>query len=398
MDTASLQVQMFGQFSLSCDGREINDGDNRSRKVWLLLAYMIYCRNRSISQDELIGLFWGDDEGSANPVNALKTMFHRVRTMLNQLDPDAGHALIVRRNGSYCWNPDISFHFDVEDFESLCKAGATATQNDVRLASYMKALTLYAGDFLPKLASESWVVPISAYFHNLFVQTAAEAIGLLEDAGRLEDAISLCRHVLDVEPYDESIYQHLMRDLLDNGDQQGVISLYQTMSDLLFSNFGIMPSDEIKALYREAMHTTNEREVSLSLVREQLREGTSGNGALFCDYDFFKIIYHAEARAVARSGDAVHIGLLSVAGGNGQLSKRSLDICMDNLRDIVCAGLRKGDIAARCSISQYIVLLPQANYENSCMVMERLIKAFTRQYPHSPATLRFSVQPLDPNV
>lgn len=25
------------------DDGEINDGDNRSRKVWLLLAYMIYC-------------------------------------------------------------------------------------------------------------------------------------------------------------------------------------------------------------------------------------------------------------------------------------------------------------------------------------------------------------------
>lgn len=41
-------------------------------------------------------------------------------------------------------------------------------------------------------------------------------------------------------------------------------------------------------------------------------------------------------------------------------------------------------------------LLPQANFENSRKVMERIIKAFSRQYPHSPAVLHYSVQPLDP--
>jgi hypothetical protein len=51
-----------------------------------------------------------------------------------------------------------------------------------------------------------------------------------------------------------------------------------------------------------------------------------------------------------------------------------------------------------CSASQYILMLPQANYENSCKVCERVIKTFTRQYPHSPARLRYAVQPLEPHM
>ena len=43
---------------------------------------------------------------------------------------------------------------------------------------------------------------------------------------------------------------------------------------------------------------------------------------------------------------------------------------------------------------QYIILLPQANYENSRMVADRLVSAFYRRYPHSPARLRYTVQPL----
>jgi len=399
VESAALRVRMLGEFSIQNGNQEINDGDNRSRKVWLLLAYMIYCRNRSISQEELIGLLWGEDESSSNPLNALKTMFHRVRTTLNQLDGSAGHTLIVRRNGNYAWNEDIPFAFDVEEFEALCKSGAAAEQEDQRLELYLQALGLYRGDFLPKLSAEPWVVPIAAYFHNLYIQTVLETLPLLETRSRLEDSVALCRKSLEIDPYNETLYQCLMQNLLGLGKQQGAITAYEEMSELLFSNFGIMPSDESRAIYREAVRTVNDRAVSPVTVREQLREPDGVSGALFCDYDFFKVIYHAEARAVARSGDAVHIGLLSVTGENSQeLPKRSLDRAMENLQDLIRGSLRKGDVVARCSVSQFILMLPQANYENSCKVCDRIVRAFFRQYPHSPAEIHCSVQPLEPNT
>jgi len=389
---------MLGEFSVGMGQQEITDSDNRSRKVWLLLAYMIYCRNRSVSPDELVSLLWSEEEGSSNPFNALKTMLHRVRTMLNQLGSSAGHTLIVRKDGSYAWNTHLPLTLDVEEFESLCRAAAGA-EGDERLSYDLQALALYQGDFLSKLSAEPWVVPISAYFHNLYIQTVLETVPMLEARDRLEESVDLCRKAVELEPYSEVLYQHLMRDLLDLGEQRSAIQVYENMSQLLLDNFGIMPSEELRALHREALRTVNDRAVSLGTVREQLREPQGVSGALFCDYDFFKVIYHAEARAVARSGDAVHIGLISVTGEKGEeLSKRSLDRCMENLQDVVRVSLRKGDIASRCSVSQYILMLPQANYENSCKVCERIVKAFFRQYPHSPAELRYSVQPLEPNV
>ena len=71
---------------------------------------------------------------------------------------------------------------------------------------------------------------------------------------------------------------------------------------------------------------------------------------------------------------------------------------MENLQEQIRNNLRRGDAASRCSASQYILMLPHANYENSCMVCERIIRAFTRQYPHSPAELHYSVQPLEPTL
>ena len=398
MELLPLNVHMLGGFSITAGDREISDTDNRSYKVWLLLAYLIYCRSRPVTQDELTGLLWGESESCSNPANALKTMFHRVRSLLDQLGDGLGHALVVRRRARYSWNAEIPLTLDAEEFEQLCRQGAAA-EEETRLAKYLKALELYRGGFLPKLSTESWVVPVSAYFSNLYQQTVHEAVLLLEQRGRTEEAVALCRRGVAIEPYDEFLYLHLLRELLDAGEQKEAAAAYEAMAELLFSHLGVMPSDDLKALYREALRSLSDREVSPGIVRDQLREPGYGSGALFCDYDFFKAIYHAEARGVARSGVNVHFALLSVAGETGrELPRQSLNHCMENLQDVVLASLRKGDIVSRCSISQFILLLPQANYEDSCTVLERIRKSYARQYPHSPARLRFTIQPLEPNL
>ncbi|MEG2989026.1 MAG: BTAD domain-containing putative transcriptional regulator [Oscillospiraceae bacterium] len=392
-------MTMLGGFSVTMDGNTLQSGDNRSRKLWLLLAYLSYYRNRSISQTQLLELLWEGEEGSANPANALKTMLHRLRALLDTLSPGAGHLLIISQGGTYALNPDIPVELDTDLFEAGCKAAKIAATEEQRLDAYLKVLPLYGGDFLPKFSDQSWVMPISAYLHGLYTQAISEVLPLLEARGRLETASDLCRRAIALDPYDESLYYHLMRQLLDMGQQDAAAQVYQTMSDMLIEQFGIMPSDELKALYREAQRASGDHEVDITSLREQLAEPNAAPGALLCDYDFFKVLCSAEARSISRSGMAVHIGLFSLASSSGcKLPKRSLDRCMDNLGELICQSLRRGDIAARCSVSQFILLLPQANFENSQKVLGRILKQFNRQYPHSPAVLSFSVQPLDPTA
>lgn len=399
MNEQSLQVCMLGDFSIRLGDHEIDDGGNRSRKVWLLLAYMIYTRSRSVTNEELASLLWSDEDASVNPLNAMKTMFHRARSFLDKLGDGVGHQLILRQKGGYIWNTEIPLILDTDQFESLCQQGRSASNADMKIDCWLQALDLYHGDFLDKLSSEPWVVPISAYFHQLYLQTVLEILPLLEQRHRPEDAIRTCRQAVKVEPYNEDIYRYLIRLLLAQGRQREAISIYEDMSELLFANFGIMPSDETLSLYREAIRTVNDRAVSPGIIMEQMREAVEGDGALMCDYDFFKVIYHAVARSVFRSGDAVHLALISVTDKDGnELPRRSLDRVMENLQEVICSNLRRGDIAARCSVSQFILLLPQANYENSGMVCRRLVKSFSRQYPHSPAQLQASIHPLEPTM
>ena len=396
MRDSPVHIRMLGGFSITWNGREISDTDNRMRKVWLLLAYLI-CRRTSASQEEIIDLLWARSEDRANPAGALKTMFYRARTLLNQLGDDTGQALIIRRDGGYLWNPDIPTVIDVYEFEVLCQKAVTLSDPRERLAVHLQALELYGGDFLPKLSAESWAIPLCAYFHRLYLETAESALAQLEEEERWEDVSSLCDAALKIEPYSETLYQYLIRCRIAGGDSSGAVSAYEEMSELLFSHFGVMPSNESRALYRLATRSDNSGVTHISTIRDQLREEAAPRGAMFCEYDFFRMLYQAQARAIVRSGDSIHIALLTVAGRRGKsLARRSLDRAMENLKQLIIGNLRQGDIVTQCCASQFLVMLPQANYENSRMVCERLMQAFFRQYPHSPVDIRYSVHPLEP--
>ena len=96
-----------------------------------------------------------------------------------------------------------------------------------------------------------------------------------------------------------------------------------------------------------------------------------------------------------RTGAALHVVLISLAGTEpDRLAQHSLDRAMAHLQEIIRVQLRRGDVFTQCSASQVILLLPMADYPNSQMITTRILRAFARQYPHSPVRLQTSVQPL----
>ncbi len=394
---AHIQINMLGEFSLRAGDAVVSDTGNRSKKVWCLLAYLICNRDRSVSQQKLISLLWGDDSASDNPENALRITLHRLRIQLEQLWPGAGRDLIVRKDGGYGWNGSVDADLDCDRFETLCQL--PSENEDQRLQHLLDALQLYRGEFLPRQASEMWIVPISTHFHNLYLQSVLEASMLLSARGRHEEAARICRTAVAAEPYHEPLHQILMQALAASGDPKGAGAVYEALSKRLFDDFGIRPNEQTREIYRTATHSPEDRTIPMEEVLQHIQEPEGNAGAMECDYDYFKVLCFAESRAMERSGNATHIALLSVSSSADKpLTKRSLDRIMDQLGEGLRSNLRRGDTISRCSVSQYIIMLPKANYENSCMVCRRIITAFNRAHPGVSAKINFMVQPLTPSI
>ena len=392
-----IYVHMLGSFTLRSGENQISDESNRSKKVWALLAYLICHRGTTLSQKKLIELLWGDDPASTNPENALRITLHRLRSLLDGLWPGAGKELIVHKGGGYSWNEQFETEVDYLRFEELFNRKNVPQEE--RLAICLEALQLYHGDFLERQSSENWIIPITTHFHNLFVILTLEAAGLLSGQQRHEEAAKLCRTAIEAEPYHEPLYQMLMQELAADGDISGAAAVYENLRKRLFDDFGIRPSEETRAVYRKAAHTPGDRALPIDEILEHLQEQEIIPGAMQCDYDYFKVLCHAESRAMERSGNATHVALLSATLISGEpLPKRSLERIMAQLGQQIRVNLRRGDTISRCSTTQYILMLPKANYEDSCMVCRRVINAYHRAYPHTAVRIRFMVQPLTPGI
>lgn len=391
MNATPLQVQMLNCFVLRRGSEEVQIS-GRSRKLCELLAILICERNRPVPYPELIELLWPGEAQGANPLNSLKALLHRARLCLSKFEAQIDHGLILNRDGCFQWASDFPLTLDAEEFSRLCHNMDQGEEEP--LETGLEALSLYRGDFLPMLSDSPWAAEKAAELHRLYLQTTQKVLPLLETRERWQEAAQLAGTALTLEPCREELCIRQMEALLRLGRRQEAIRVYEMFQDRLLAQLGVMPSDTLRALCRNARQDHDPRALSPDTLLERLEEPPR-SGALLCDFDFFRVLCHATARRAGRNGEPVHVALVSLASPDGSsLPRYSLDRAMDHLQEIIITRLRQGDAVTRCGASQFVVLLPQANLENSQMVCRRITQTFTRQFPHSPVTLSLSVQPL----
>lgn len=394
-----IKVNMLGEFSILNDAGDcaISDRNNRSKKVLTLLEYLITFRTREVSQTELIELLWPEGN-SDEPANTLKTLLHRARAALDELGRGTGKMMVICRRGAYAWNNDRETVVDSEEFEKCCRAAAAAEGSD-RLRLLLAAADLYKGDFLPKSASELWAVPLVTYYHTLYLNTVHEAVALLTDAARFNESIALCRKAIAIDPFDEPLHLSLIQTLMESGMQQQAMTHYSQVTELYLNKFGINPSPELTALYKDIVKTSKSTEMNLGIIREELQEREDTDGAFYCEYEFFKDIYRLQARAAVRSGGVVQIALLTAMDAAGhRLTQKQMTVTMQRLKDVIIRSLRSSDVFCRFSVSQYLILLPSARLEDSEMVLHRISGNFRREYPHMNVLLHYSALPMEPSL
>ena len=294
-------------------------------------------------------------------------------------------------------NPEIPAEVDVELFDLYCDQGDEAQDPKDRAEAYGKALDLYQTGFLTKFSGEHWVQTMELHYLNRYLAAVRNCLAALTEEGSHEGVIDLAQKALKHEPFSEILWHHLLSSLLALGRRQEAITAYEQARDLFLSDLGTMPAEPLRQLYYSAVKDIHDHRVPIDDLYENMLSKDAGKGALLCDYDFFVTVFQATARSIGRSGISAQLVVLTVESHRDQpLPKRSLDTVMHGLAEQTCANLRRGDVVTLLSNNQYAILLQMANYENACMVCERVIRAYFRRYPHSPADVHYSVKSIEP--
>ena len=391
----AVDVTLLGGFSIHTGKGSLTDENDRSVKLWSVLAYLLLHRERAVPQSEFIELFWPEDD-SANPANALKTLLYRIRAMLEPLF-GRGEQPILSRRGAYIWNPAIPCRLDIDRFSRACaRAEDQALPRRERLDLYRQAVSLYRGDLLPKLSHQMWLVPLTVRYHTSYIAAVKDFAGLLEERALYEEMHQVCARASDLDNLDEGLHTLIVRALLRQGKDAAALDHYEKATDLLYRDLGVRPSEELRALYTEIMAADQSLETDLGAIMADLRETAARPGAFVCEYGFFREAYRLEARRALRSGTCVHLCLITVSQPDGEIPPlKVLSAAMDQLQEVLVSNLRRGDVVSKSSGAQFVVMLPAANFEDSNMVMDRVVNAFYRQHRRSFLKLTVRVRELE---
>lgn len=370
-------IQLFGGFSMRCGRRVLKEEQNRMHQVWNCLQYLITHRMEQITQAVLIEALWPNGD-ITEPTNALKNIIYRVRTVLSEAFPEEKRSFILSSRGCYSWNNSITYYVDAERFERLIRQAQLPEQNSASRELLLKeALSLYTGGLLPRTTGERWSTPLRTYYRHLFLNASILLTQQCMNEQKYEAALTIARKATEMEPYDESIHALLIQALAGTGDYKGAMEHYDRVSELFYNTLGTRVSSTISDLYNQIAKPVEKVATDIALIQQSLRGTVSRDGPFFCEYNLFKSIYGTYSYLIARTGQSMSLLLLTISDTQGQVPPaRQLAVAMETLRSATANTLRRSDIVARFSPSQYILLLCGTTKENCDIISNRVRTKF----------------------
>lgn len=147
--------------------------------------------------------------GQQNPANALKTLVHRTRAVLDEMIPGGGK-LIAGSHSSYAFIESDECVIDSTKFkEYIDKTEDESLSRTRRISMYKKAIALYNSGYLAGAVGETWVQPINVYFHALYNSAVDKCAQLLYPMGKFSEIITLCERATMLDQSDEKCTQTL---------------------------------------------------------------------------------------------------------------------------------------------------------------------------------------------
>lgn len=392
--TGTIRIQMLGGFSVYVDDTLIVSAE-AGGQIWNLFEYLVCHRRKTVTQEQLIDVLWNDDV--EDPAAALKNLVYRLRkTFADAGVPFAKH-IILSSGGVYRWNNDLPCEIDTEKYEQAVQAAENAQLPAEKMRLARVAAELYPGDFMPGAVHRPWVTPINRFYHLMYFHQVYELLASYAAAERWEDMLTVASRASEIDKFEETAHCYILQALAKLGRQTQAIKHYNYVSDLFYREMGADLSPAMRTMFSEISKTVKNTNADLSALKEDLREDKAVNGAYYCEYEIFKGMYRVKARGAQRDGSSAFLGLLTIAGADGgEPEVGARNAAMQALHHAVMASLRAGDVFSRCTSAQYIIMLPNINFENGEMVLGRIARKFKSTYHSRKISISYNLQPIDP--
>ncbi|MBW6464735.1 MAG: winged helix-turn-helix domain-containing protein, partial [Firmicutes bacterium] len=331
-----IKIHTLGKFFIRRGDNVLSESSSRSRRMWEVFKYLLSHRNKSFFPEEILDRIW-PEKNYSDPNTVMRAQMFRLRQALNDDKQDNSlSSNIIFSQGCYRWEAKVNCWIDTDQFEIYVNEGKSKyTSNpDAAIDSYNNAIELYKGEYLPESAFSEWVVPVRAYFHDLYLTSVYDLIELYRTKHANDEIIKLCEQVSSIDYFEEKIHIKLIEALLTEGLTNRARAHYNEVTSAYYRELGVKPSNELKSLYRLISLESGSFELDLGTIQEGLKGKEVVNGAYFCDADLFRYFYKLERLRGERSGKSVLLCLITVTNPDYSIpSAPPLKEVMNNLQE-----------------------------------------------------------------
>jgi DNA-binding SARP family transcriptional activator len=388
-----LTINTLGKFQVTDGNAVIGDSNLHSNMIFKLFMYMILYRDKTLTIEDISMAIWSEED-SENPAGALKNLVYRLRKILRSHFGDEEYILSER--GSYRWNPQIKVNIDIEKFEEMINLAKQENVYERAIIKYEQAVALYQGNFMKKLLDMHWILSLCTYYHSLYlsaVKSLAELYIKMEEYEKLD---SLCTNALKFENTDEQLYCYQIEARMRCGDISLALESYERAREIMEKELGVRKTTILNKVYEELLAMSKgQNTYSIREVHEDMTE-QAPEGVFLCGYPVFKEIYHLEVRKNSRSGEISSLLLMTVEGkkdDQNEIANFRVKHAMSGIEETIRESLRVGDVAARYSDSQFIVLLPGTDQDLAMLVANRLIaKLYEKDQKYNNVDIKINIE------
>jgi predicted ATPase/DNA-binding SARP family transcriptional activator len=248
--TYELQLLGLGPIDVFLDGKQLVASDWTFAKPKELLFYL--ASNPPKTKEEIGLAFWPD--ASPDQLRAgLRAALYHLRNALGKRE------WILYEDGYYRFNRDMSYYYDVEQFERQVQLGHDQVASDPGQAIDVleHAVSLYRGDFVADLADDEWAAIRREELRRAYQEAAILLSELLIEAGDYHRSEAHLRNLLDADPLLEQAHRGLMRCYAGLGEQGLAKKQFEEVVELLQAELGVEPSVETTDLYQSLLSNVN---------------------------------------------------------------------------------------------------------------------------------------------
>ena len=146
----------------------------------------------------------------------------------------------------------------------------------------------------------------------------------------------------------------------------------------------------------EAENQRAGKSVDLHYLREIMGRADAGKGAYLMEYDSFHHVYNFIRRFVERNNHDVSTLLFTAVSAAGEEPDVSeVETALELLEKAIYNSLRRVDVSTKYSSKQLVVILMDANAENSEIVAQRIIGVFNKLYTGGKIRMEYGIAQMD---